>query len=232
VTTGLLIDRPAAGVVRLRLDRPEKRNAVNTALADALLRAFSKIGGEVVVLGSTSPGTFCAGADTSLGDRERAGVSDSLYALYERIVTHPKPVIVAVNGHAVGGGAQLAIAGDLRVGGPLTSFRFVGPEHGLAVGTWALPSLVGRGGAMSLCLTAVAIDGQEAFRIGLVDRFDSDPSTKALKLASSIAGLPSAALARVKQLIIEERGLLQALQRERKANREWAGTLHPNRSEQ
>ena len=84
-------------------------------------------------------------ADLSLADDERAQVSDLLYRLYQRMLLSPAPVIAAVDGPAVGGGAQLALASDLRVGGAGARLRFVGPGHGLAVGSWGLPSLVGRG---------------------------------------------------------------------------------------
>jgi enoyl-CoA hydratase/carnithine racemase len=71
-------DRPVPGVLRLRLDRAERRNALDRAMLDALLDAFAAPEEPVVVLGSTSPRAFCAGADLTLADDERAAVSDML----------------------------------------------------------------------------------------------------------------------------------------------------------
>src|SRR4029450_1334134 len=144
----LRTDEPADGVLRLRLDRPAKRNAVDRALAEALVEAFDGPDASVVVLGSTGPEAFCAGLDLSLEAPERVAVSDLLYELYERMLTSPVPVVAAIAGPAIGGGAQLAIASDLRVAGPNARIRFAGAGHGLAVGAWGLGSLVGRGAAV------------------------------------------------------------------------------------
>jgi enoyl-CoA hydratase len=87
-TTGqppLRRDRPAPGVLRLRLDRPARRNALDRATLELLLDAFAAPGDPVVVLGSTSREAFCAGADLGLADAERAAVSDLLYELYGRM---------------------------------------------------------------------------------------------------------------------------------------------------
>src|SRR5919107_4752955 len=144
-TRELLVDWPAEDVLRLRLNRPDRLNAINTPLVEALNTAFDGVDARAVVLDSSTPRAFCAGADLDLEDAERARVSDLLYALYEKMVRLPIPIVVAINGNAVGGGAQLAIAGDLRVAGPLAILRVAGPGHGLAVAAWGLPSLVGRG---------------------------------------------------------------------------------------
>src|SRR4051812_22571332 len=141
----LVIDRPAEGVTRLRLDRPERRNALDRDLVEALDDAVRGLDGHVAVLGSTDPACFCAGADLDLDDAERAEVSDGLYGLYAVMTASPVVLVAALDGPAVGGGAQLAVACDVRIAGPGTRLRFPGAGHGLAVGGWALPSLVGRG---------------------------------------------------------------------------------------
>lgn len=225
-TDGVLVaDRPADCVLRLLLNRPERRNALDRALVEALLRAFEGPDCAAVVLSSSDPAAFCSGADVSLEDGERAEVSDLLYALYDRMVTSPAPIVVAVGGHAVGGGAQLAIAGDVRVAGPNASFRFPGAGHGLAVGAWGLPSIVGRGRALDLCLTMRDVAASEALEIGLVDRIETEPEDAAVALAAAFAQLVPEAAARVKRVAAEAVSLRAALELERRENRAWTGSM-------
>jgi enoyl-CoA hydratase len=222
----LQVDRPAAGVLRLRLHRRERRNALDRPLLDALLDAFDDPGDPVVVLGSTSPEAFCAGADLRLPDAERAEVSDLLYALYERMTASDAIVVAALPGPAVGGGAQLAIAADLRVAARGARIQLAGPGHGLAVAAWGLPSLVGRGRAMDLCLTMRAVDAGEALAIGLVDRVVDDPDAASLELAADLAALDPAAAARVKHVAWDAARALEALEGERAGNRAaWSGSM-------
>jgi enoyl-CoA hydratase/carnithine racemase len=221
----LRTDEPAEGVLRLRMDRPAKRNAVDRELAEALLEAFDQPDAAVVVLGSTGPEAFCAGLDLSLEAPERAAVSDLLYELYERMLTSPAPVVAAIAGPAIGGGAQLAIASDLRVAGPNARIRFAGAGHGLAVGAWGLGSLVGRGRAMDLCLSIREVSADEAAAIGLVDRVADGPDAAALRLATQVTRLDRAAVARVKRLVASDE-LLEALRRERRENAAaWSGEI-------
>ena len=225
-TRELLTDRPAEDVLRLRLNRPDRLNAINTPLVEALNMAFDGVDARAVVLDSSTPRAFCAGADLDLEDAERARVSDLLYELYEKMVRLPIPIVVAINGDAVGGGAQLAIAGDLRVAGPLAKLRVAGPGHGLAVAAWALPSLVGRGRALDLCLTMREIGAEEALAMGLVERIEENPSETAIDLASSFARLDPAAAGRVKRVVTAASGYLDALREERAGNREsWSGSV-------
>jgi enoyl-CoA hydratase/carnithine racemase len=219
-------DRPAPGVLRLRLDRPERRNALDRPLLEALLDAFAAPEEPVVVLGSTTPEAFCSGADLRLQDAERAEVSDLLYELYGRITSSDAIVVAALDGPAVGGGAQLAIAADLRLAARTARIRLAGPGHGLAVGAWGLPSLVGRGRAMDLCLTMRPVDAEEALRIGLVDRVVDDASAAAVELAAELATLDPAAAARVKRVAWASARALEALEVERAENRAaWSGSM-------
>jgi enoyl-CoA hydratase/carnithine racemase len=211
------------------MDRPAKRNAVDRELAQALLEAFDGPDAAVVVLGSTGPEAFCAGLDLSLEAPERAAVSDLLYELYERMLTSPAPVVAAIAGPAIGGGAQLAIASDVRVAGPNARIRSAGAGHGLAVGAWGLGSLVGRGRAMDLCLSMREVSADEAAAIGLVDRVADDPDAAALRFATQVTGLDRAAVARVKRLVASD-DLLESLRRERRENAAaWSGEI-PERS--
>jgi enoyl-CoA hydratase len=231
----LLTDRPASGVLRLRLNRPDRLNALNMSLVNGLITAFHSVGERAVILGSSTPQAFCSGADLDLEDVERARMSDLLYELYEKMVKLPVPIVVALDGHAVGGGAQLAIAGDLRIAGPGAKIRVAGPGHGLAVAAWGLPSLVGRGRALDLCLTMRSVGAEEALTIGLVDRIEQDPGEAAVDLASALARLDPDAVGRVKRVVTEASGYSDALREERLGNREsWSGSvaaLSPRRGE-
>ncbi|MDP9474471.1 MAG: enoyl-CoA hydratase/isomerase family protein [Actinomycetota bacterium] len=225
-TRELLVDRPAEGVLRLRMNRPDRLNAVNAALVDALMAAFDDVGARAVILGSSSPKAFCSGVDLDIRDDERARVSDTLYELYEKMIRLPVPIVVAVDGHAVGAGTQMAIAGDLRVVGPGTKIRVAGPKHGLAVAAWGLPGLVGRGRAVDLCLTMRSVGAHEAKTIGLADRVAEEPQEAAVELASALVGLDEAAVSRVKRLVQEGARLLDGLRQEREGNREtWTGSV-------
>lgn len=216
---------PRPGVLLLRLARPEKRNALNPALVEALIEALRDPDARAVVLSSADPAGFCAGADLSLPDAARAAVSERLYALYAAMVSHRAPIIAAVGGPAVGGGAQLAVAADIRIGSPAARIRFVGPAHGLAVGTWALPSLVGRGRALELCLSMRDVGADEALAIGLLDRRADDAEAAALDLATHIATLDPPAVARLKGAVRDSAGLLGALEAERAGNAGWSGAM-------
>jgi len=221
-------DRPAAGVLRLRFDRPERRNALDRPVLEALLDAFAAPEEPVVLLGSTTPVAFCAGADLRLADDERAAVSDLLYELYGRMTACDAIIVAALDGPAVGGGAQLAIAADLRVAAPGARIQVAGPGHGLAVAAWALPSLVGRGRAMDLCLTMRPVGAEEALRIGLVDRLADDAAAAGLALATELAELDAAAAARVKRVAWASALALDALEDERAGNRAaWSGSMTP-----
>lgn len=223
----LLVDEDRGdGVLSIRLHRPEARNAIDAAMVDELRAVLDTRSPRAVVLGSADPACFCAGADLRLPDRERADVSDRLYELYGAMVRLPAPIVAVVEGPAIGGGAQLAIAADLRVAGTAARFRFAGPGHGLAVAAWGLPSLVGRGRAMDLCLTMRAVGADEAFDIGLVDRIEEDPFAVALRLAAAIARLDAGAVRRVKDIVHRASASLDALERERGGNgRTWDGSM-------
>jgi enoyl-CoA hydratase len=215
----VMVERPSEGLLCLWLDRPEKRNAIDARMVSELAQALRSGPARAVVLGSSDPRCFCAGADLSLSDRDRASVSDGLYELYERMVRLPAPIIAAIEGPAVGGGAQLAVAADLRIASPTASLRFVGPEHGLAIGAWALPGLIGRGRAVDLSLTMRPIEAHEALEAGLVTRLDDEPRRAALEMAAGLAELDEGAVRRVKAVAHTATGTLGALADERRGNR-------------
>jgi enoyl-CoA hydratase/carnithine racemase len=184
----LMVTRSPAGYRWLRLARPERRNALDVSL---MLAVRDQLGAEPegpVLLGSADRRVFCAGADLTISDAERAMISDLIYDCCETMITRPGPVIAVVTGAAVGGGAQLAAASDLRIAGPGARLRWVGPPGpDLAVGAWLLPDLVGRGAAMDLVLTGRWVEAAEALALGLVNRIEEDPERAAEQLAAGLA---------------------------------------------
>jgi enoyl-CoA hydratase/carnithine racemase len=214
----------------LSLDRPAKRNALDRQMVRELREALRHNDARAIVIRSADDRCFSAGADLDITDAERASLSDELYALYEELIGLKAPVLAVVAAIAVGGGAQIAVASDLRIGGPAAAFRFAGPGHGLAVGAWALPSLVGRGRTLDLCLTMRRVGADEALSIGLLDRLADDPDAAAIALAEELAALDPSAAARVKRIARDGCRLLPALLEERKGNMAWPGTIPDARS--
>jgi enoyl-CoA hydratase/carnithine racemase len=224
----LRVEHSPAGYRRLLLSRPERRNALDMALARALRDALRQDEAIPVVLGSTDPRVFCAGADLNVSDADRATVSDLLYECYEIMITRRGPVIAVVTGPAVGGGAQLAAAADLRIAGPAARLRWTGPAgRGLAVGAWVLTDLVGRGTAMELALTGRWVEAGEALAMGLVNRVEDAPDQVAASIAEELAAHDPRASAKVKS-VSAAGGLLDRLHAERQANRSaWAQAIAP-----
>jgi enoyl-CoA hydratase/carnithine racemase len=213
-----LLVQPCTGYTWLRLAHPERRNALDVGLAMALRDALSADLERPVLLGSNDPSVFCAGADLTIPDAERAAVSDLVYDCCELLITRPAPVIAVVSGPAVGGGAQIAAAADLRVAGADARLRFTGPPGmDLVVGAWLLPSLVGRGLAMDLVLTGRWISSAAALAAGLVNRVASDPAGVAEEMLASL-GTRTAA-----KEVMAAGDLMDRLRAERRANRDaWA----------
>jgi enoyl-CoA hydratase/carnithine racemase len=224
----LRAERSPHGFRWLLLACPQRHNALNADLTRALRDAFAADPGDTVVLGSTGERAFCSGADLAVSEHERAEVSALLYECMELMITRPGPVIAAVGGPAVAGGAQLATAADLRIAGPAARFRWIGPPGlDLAVGAWVLPDLVGRGRAAELAMTGRWLDAAEALAVGLVNRVEPTPLPAAGKLAAALAAGSPGALARVK-MITAAGGLLDRLHAEQEANRAaWAAALAP-----
>ena len=126
-----------------------------------------------------------------------------------------------LTGPAVGGGAQLAAASDLRIAGPAARLRWIGPPGpDLAVGAWLLPELVGRGVAMDLVLTGRWVNAAEALALGLVTHVAEDPERSAGLIAADLAARGTGAGAKA---VMAAGGLLDRLRAEREVNRSaWA----------
>ena len=218
----LTVEASPAGYRRLCLSRPERRNALDVSLLHAVTDALAADPGVPVLLVSADPRVFCAGADLTISAAERAAVSDLVYDCCETIVTRPGPVIAVLTGPAVGGGAQLAAAADLRIAGPAARLRWTGPPGlDLSVGAWLLPDLVGRGAAMDLTLTGRWVEAAEALALGLVNQVCDDPEPVAAGIAASLAGRGSGV-----KTVMAAGGLLDRMEAERAANRAaWARVL-------
>ena len=216
------LSAPHPGVFQILMDRPAQMNALAPVLLSDLVSAIGDEAASVVILGSTSRDCFSAGVDLKLGDQERAEVSRGLYRLYQLMRRTSAVLVAAAEGHVIGGGAQLLIASDLRVVGPDVSIRFMGPGHGLAVGAWRLPGLVGRGRAMDLTLSMRPVGAEEALSMGLVEEINAEPLVRAREIARHIVGLSPPAVAALKR-IVGMTGEAEALIAEAEFNDQWNG---------
>jgi enoyl-CoA hydratase len=193
-------------VVRVLINRPEVRNAVDAETAEALREAFRTFEADeeaaVAVLGGVG-GCFCAGYDL----KSLAGSDRSLEA-YDPDGEGPmgptrmllgKPVIAAVDGHAVAGGLELALWCDLRVAEADATFGVFCRRFGVPLvdgGTVRLPRLVGMGRALDMILTGRAVGAEEALAWGLADRVvpRGQALAKAVELAFELARFPQLCL--------------------------------------
>ncbi len=182
------------------IDRPDRRNALNAELCDALrghLEAAPDLRAVVIAGEGTA---FCAGADIVRRTADHSGLAhgkqDSFRPAFERlcdaIENYPAPVIAAVHGPAIGAGTQFAAACDFRVAGPDAVFGVPASKLGIVLSPaniTRLVRLVGHSNARDLLVTSRYVDRDEAFRLGLVTRNVVDTRVEALAFASEIAAL-------------------------------------------
>jgi enoyl-CoA hydratase len=193
-------------VTTIELQRPERRNALNSELVEGLRTAIEHAGADdiraIVLTGQGS--VFCAGADLS-GDAFAADYPDRLIALHKAIDDAPMPVIGAINGPAIGAGLQLAMICDLRVVAPDAFFQFPTSKYGLALDNWSirrLASLAGYGRARSMLLTAEKLSADVALQTGMANRIGT--LADAQKWAEEIAGLAPLALRHAKRVLNDD----------------------------
>ncbi len=192
----------AGGVATITLDSPPA-NALSHALLAALRDAVAAPpvrSARVVVVGSRVTRFFAAGADLKLlAMLDRTGFAAYLAVLrgvLDELAALPQPTIAAIGGMALGGGLELALACTLRVASHEARLGVPEVRLGLlpgAGGTQRLPRLIGRSRALDLLLTGRAVHGEEALRLGLVDRLAIDADAAAEALAVQIAAFPAAA---------------------------------------
>ncbi len=187
------------GILAVTLQRPPA-NALGIPLLDGLhlaMDAAEKAGDvKVMVLSSANPGFFAAGADikhlSSIDAQSFTAYGDKMREVNDRLAASPWISIAAIDGVALGGGLELAMACTLRVAGPNGRFGLPEVKLGLipgAGGTQRLPRLVGRGRALDIMLTARQVPADEAYRIGLVDRLtDGDVVAAANEFADRLVG--------------------------------------------
>jgi enoyl-CoA hydratase len=210
------------GIALLRFDRPDARNAIDTAMLEELLEHLASARDDdavrVLVVSSTDHMALSAGADVreELDEAGRVHRMELFARLYDELTAFPKPTVAACHGSCVGGGAEIAVACDLRVGGSNLRLRFPGGALGVPVGAARLVSLCGLSVAKYLLLTAKEIGAEQALRWGLVHRIAPAPATEeaALELAAAVATNPPEAVARLKRMLhdwdgVEERSRVE-----------------------
>lgn len=205
-------------VATVTLSRPDKHNALDQAMFDAIVDAAEQVaatpGVRAVVLRGAGP-SFCSGLD--LGSLVSA--ADGLDAIREELrgpvpnrfqrvaydwVSLPIPVIAAIHGNCLGGGFQIALAADVRIAAPDARLSVMEVKWGLIPDmslTQTLPRLVGIDVAKELTFTGRVISGEEAFRLGAVTRLATDPFAGAQELAAEIASRSPDAIRGAKRLL-------------------------------
>ena len=206
------------GNVRLlTMNRPQKRNALNHTLTQALLDALRAADADevigAIVLAGAGPG-FCAGADMSefkdlTPDQQhlveaRATLSTSLHHVFPKL---KKPVVTAIHGAAMGGGAGLALAGDLAVAAHSAKIGYPEVKHGIvaAIVMTNLVRQLGRKAAFELVSLGEPVSGTRALELGMINRAVAEPDLMptAIALATTLAGMSRQAMAATKELFYE-----------------------------
>lgn len=186
------------------INRPERRNAVDAETAQALYDAFNAFDADpnlAVAILTGADGAFCAGADLKAlaggesGKRVEKGGIDTFGPMGPTRMRLSKPVIAAIEGYAVAGGAELALWCDLRVMAESATFGIFCRRFGVPLvdlGSIRLPRLIGHSRAMDLLLTGRAVDANEAYAIGIANRVapHGEALAVATQLAHDLAGLP------------------------------------------
>jgi enoyl-CoA hydratase/carnithine racemase len=203
----------------LTLNRPQSLNAISRGLAADLSATSANLAGRddvrAVVLTGAGERAFCAGADLKerrrLSASERADHTAAIEAAAEALAALPMPTVAAIRGFALAGGAELAVACDLRVASTDAILGFPEVKIGIfpgAGGVLRLPRIVGSGAARDLLFTGRQIGADEAFRLGLLDRLVAPHEVlpTAIELAAAIAGNAPLAVRAVKRALIESEG--------------------------
>jgi enoyl-CoA hydratase/carnithine racemase len=204
-------ERLDAGIEVLRLDRPEARNALDSAALAALEAVLTELAADpqlrALVLSTTDPRALCAGADVAeeLDDAAAVARMEAFARVYAAVQGFPAPTIAVCVGHVVGAGAELAAGCDLRVAGDSARLRWAGARMGAPVGPARLVPLVGLAVAKDLILTGRVVEAPEALELGLVHRLvpAADAEAAALALAHELAAHDPAGVRALKALFAQ-----------------------------
>jgi len=218
----LILERPAPYVALIRLNRPDKHNAINAEMSQELIECLDALEADddvrAIILTGAGDRAFSAGADMGEsvqrmldGERRDAAAQAAM-----RLAQVRKPLIAAVNGYAYGGGAVFAINCDIRICSDTARFRFVGASYGLVVGASQLPRLVGAPAAKDMIFTARVVEAGEALRLGLANRVVPLANLEAtvIAMAAAIAENDPAAVAASKEVIDIATSIKDAARRE------------------
>lgn len=220
------------GVALIRLERPDARNALNTQMLVELLEHLAVARGDeavrVLVFSSSDNMGFSAGADVreQLDEEGKVRRMQLFADLYDEVIAFPKPTIAACHGDVVGGGAEIAVACDMRVGGSNLRLRFPGAALGVPVGPARLVTLCGLATAKYLLFSSRTVGADEALRLGLVNRVAPAAGTEdaALELATAVAAHPPEAVANLKRMLHEWDDVVGRSKVEGVGQVEWART--------
>jgi enoyl-CoA hydratase/carnithine racemase len=207
-----IVVRREGSVAVLTLQRPEKLNAISTAMERALQAALGSedvLSARAVVFAGAGR-AFSAGADISeFGDRDPAAIMGYYRAsgdVYERVAAMPQPTFAAIHGYCLGGGLELALATDVRIADPTAMFGL--PEVGIGIvpssgGTHRLVRLLGPARAKEMILLGRRLDAREALAAGLVAEVSEEGAAlrRAVGVATAVAAAPPLAVAVAKQAI-------------------------------
>lgn len=207
-------------IATVTLDRPEVLHALDAVMFDELVHTFSELANDpavrVILITGSGDRAFAAGADIrglletdALSGRQIADRGQQVFAQIERC---GKPVIACINGVALGGGCELALACTLRVASDKARLGLPEVKLGLIPGyggTQRLTRLIGHSAALRMMLTASVVDAQEALRLGLVDEVipAADLMTRARHLAETIASMAPLAISGVLEAVDRGEGL-------------------------
>lgn len=227
--TGLQRARVADGVEVLRLDRPERRNAMDTATLDELLAALEELAADAdlrcLVLSTTSTRALCAGADVAeeLDTAGGIGRMERFARVYQALTDLPVPTIAVCVGNVVGAGAEFAAACDLRVAGDNLKLAWAGAKLGVPVGPARLVPLVGLSRAKELIYSGRAVGAEEAGRIGLAEQVvpAEEAEDAAIALAGELATRPGEGLRRLKAMFRDDEDLSGRTARENATLLDW-----------
>jgi enoyl-CoA hydratase/carnithine racemase len=214
-TRSVLRDRAAAGVEVLRINRPQVRNALDSAAIDALVAGLEAAAGDpdvrALVISTTNTRALCAGADVAEPLDHAGGVArmEGFARLYAAVEAFPAATVCVCVGNVVGAGAEIAAGCDLRVGGENLRLAWAGARVGAPVGPARLTPLIGMAAAKDLILTGRTVGCDEARALGFLQRVapTDDAEGVAVELASSIAAHPADGVRALKQMFRDLEGL-------------------------